>query len=242
MMSAKQPGLDGGHRNNNGATRAKNGNATVASWRLFVLVICVLIPISAHALQPAELSDLLARILPANGFESLGWDDLVDDPNIQWKTDGVAQRSGLSGQPVISYRDGVTRILVNGRPSRLLRQHWQELGWTITLRTEGNARFGPKLIEVQPGVSGSACFGTNAEGCTFTADDVLRSKLLQATAVCESHWGEERYAAYSVSTPGKQASLVVFRTSGGSGGSTSWMDVQALTDRTAVCNEKLAPG
>lgn len=178
-----------------------------------------------------ELSTFLANALPDDGFAAMGWDYLSDSPNITWKTDGVAY-----GHTAIRF--GVARLRVGGVSSQILRQSWQELPWTITLLSSGNPSHGPREIDIGPGGEGdNSCFGVGAKGCVFSASQALRSTLLKSSLLCRPSSGADTVGVYSVSTGDKKPSLVVFLTSGGSGGSSSSLSIRPLSDRRHVCND-----
>ena len=92
-----------------------------------------------------ELSELVAALLPTDGFKTMSWDYMVNDPLISWKTDGTETTGSWTR------REGTARVTVGGKPSEILRQKWETLPWTVTLSTSEDQKFGPKRIEIKPG-------------------------------------------------------------------------------------------
>lgn len=187
--------------------------------------------VAVSDLPVVELADLVVAVLPPNGFDNLGWDYMVDDPMISWRTNGT------EATQVATFRAGSSRVRVAGVSSKVLRRTWEELAWSVTLWTDGNPKFGPKWIEIKPGGDdpNSACFGANFRGCTFGAATALASSKLKSRLVCSHEQGSEVLRAYSVSAAGKKPSLVIYQVSGGSGGTSAWLDIRPLTDQSKVC-------
>jgi hypothetical protein len=178
-------------------------------------------------------------VLPPNGFDNMDWGYLAEVPQIVWKTNGV------DSEGRISFRVGLASIQVAGVKSEVLRQRWTELPWTIALVTYDSAKFGPKMIKIQPG-SGDlsmhpsmrgleVCFGVNTRGCDFAASKAIASPALKVKAACAFERGADSKAVFVVSTQGKRPSLVVVWGSGGSGGMSSWLEIRPLTDTAEQC-------
>jgi hypothetical protein len=188
---------------------------------------------SVDASPDVDLSDLVVALLPTNGFQTIDWDYLVDDPRIAWKTDG----SETDGRRTV--RRGMARITVGGKKAQILRQHWEELTWTITLATFGNPTHGPTMIDIQVGGTdpNTICFGSRFRGCDFDEKLALSSKLLNLKRICAPGGSRNYRHVYAASTPGKKPSLLVYNMSGGSGGSSSWLEIRPLSDQTEVCKD-----
>jgi hypothetical protein len=192
-------------------------------------------PHEAADLPVTDIADLVVAAIPAQDFEHLGWDDMIDNPMIRWKTDGVTER-GTSA----TLREGLARVRIAGAPSTRIRQGRVELAWTVTLGTDGSEKFGPKWISIEPGVQpGGQCFGTLDDGCVFTAAQALAAPALTKKLVCDVSTLGGHTEAYSVMTSGKPPSLLVYMYSEGSGGSSSAIEIRPMSDKEDVCNSRL---
>jgi hypothetical protein len=207
--------------------------------RLFALIALVGWIHSADAqsvdLNPhpsVELSDVVVDLLPADGFRSMAWDYLVNDPLISWKTDGTVRTGSWTT------REGKIRVTVEGKTSKILRQSWEDLPWTVTLSTSDNPKFGPTRIELKPGGSDpeTTCFGDRFRGCKFTEAQIFTSKVLKVNLVCRSDVVNTIRRGYSVSAPGKKPSLLVYELDAGSGGESSSLEIRPLSDKGDPCN------
>jgi len=183
-------------------------------------------------LPVVELADLIVDVLPAEGFNNLGWDYMVNDPIISWQTNGAE-----STEAGMVMRVGLARVRVAGVSAEVLRRTWRELPWSVTLSTTGNEKFGPKSIEIEPGGPDPAdiCFGSMSRGCAFTPAEALASSKLSHELVCTSSEPGGVITAYSVSALGKQPSLLVYHRAEGSGGTSNWIEIRPLSDRPEVC-------
>lgn len=184
-------------------------------------------------LPATNLPDLIVALLPTNGIDNISWDYLVDSPLISWQTDGI--NFPTQGNDC---RQGLVRVRVNGTESRILRQKWEELAWTVSMETSGNPNFGPKLIEIFPGGadSKSGCFGIAFSGCTFTAVQALASPLIQSKLLCSPAQPGEQTDVYSVTASGKEPDLVVYQANLGSGGESDLLQIRPLSDASQMCN------
>ena len=189
-------------------------------------------PTDLNAHPTVELSDLVVDLLPADGFKSMGWDYLVNDPLISWKTDGTAQKGSWTA------REGLVRVTVGGKASQILRQKWENLPWTVTLATSDLEKFGPRRIEIKPGgnETDNICFGDRFRDCMFTEAQALSAKGLKATRVCHLDMVNATEYGYSVSAPGKKPSLLVYELNEGSGGESSSIEIRPLSDKADACN------
>lgn len=186
-------------------------------------------PPTATNLRRIELADLVALVLPPKGFENLGWDYLANEPAIAWQTQGVETDNDTS------YRRGVVRVSVGGKTATVLHQVREELAWTLTLGTNGNEKYGPRWISIQPGVfPDDDCFGTLFEGCTFDAQQSVAS--VKSKIICELPVPRRLDKVYSISTANRDASLLVYRYSGGSGGAQDELEIRPMSDQSTACN------
>ena len=194
-------------------------------------------PISG--LPVVELADFIVDILPKYGFDGtpksgIGWDYMVDNPAIQWKTSGVAESdTGLS------VRIGIARVRVGGIASMVLRKTWEELPWSIVLSTKEISIKNPKLIVIKPGGDApeEGCFGYMFRGCDFDISKALSSTKLNSRIICSHRGGGTFTSVYYVSTLGKEPSLIVYERSGGSGGDSAELQIRPLSDRMEFCKE-----
>jgi hypothetical protein len=188
-------------------------------------------PPTAKNLRRIELADLVALALPPKGFESLAWDYLANEPAIAWQTQGVAEDTPLHEFD----RRGVVRVSVGGKTAVVLHQAREELAWTLTLATNGNEKFGPKRISIQPGVfPDNRCFGTPFDGCTFDAKQAIAS--VKSKLVCRFPVIGDEYQVYSISTADKDASLLVYHSGSGSGGVEADLEIRPLSDQSTACD------
>jgi hypothetical protein len=189
-------------------------------------------PVDLSAHPTIELSDLVVELLPADGFRSMGWDYMVNDPLMSWKTNGTARQGSWTT------REGLVHVTVGGKASQILRQKWENLPWTVTLSTSDNEKFGPKRIEIKPGGNDTdnICFGDRFRGCKFTEAQALSAKGLKATPVCHLDMVNSTLHGYSVSAPGKKPSLLIYELNEGSGGESSSIEIRPLSDKADACN------
>jgi len=188
-------------------------------------------PREAADLPITDIADLVVAAIPTQGFERLGWDDMIDNPMIRWKTEGVT----VTGTAAL--REGLVRVRVAGKPSTAIRQVREELAWTVTLGTYGPEKFGPKWISIEPGAPPpDQCFGTLDDGCTFTAAQALAAPTLAKQPICTvSSLGGDHTEVYSVTVSGKPPSLLVYGYSEGSGGSSSSIEIIPASGKASVC-------
>ncbi|MSO99884.1 MAG: hypothetical protein EXR07_02355 [Acetobacteraceae bacterium] len=178
-----------------------------------------------------ELSDLVVAVLPPDGFNSMRWDYMAGNQLISWKTNGPETTNRWSR------REGLVRVHVAGVTSKVLRQKWEDLPWTVTLWATENQKSGPKRIEIKPGGSepDELCFGPNFRGCAFTDKQAIGSPALKSRLVCRIDDPGLTRHAYLVSAPNKKPTLLVFETTGGTGGSSTSLDIRPLSDQAEVC-------
>ncbi len=187
-------------------------------------------PREAADLPIINIADLVIAAIPAQGFERLGWDDMIDNPVIRWNTVGVT----LTGSAAL--REGLVRVRVAGKPSTTIRQGREELAWTVTLGTYGPEKFGPKWISIEPGAPPpDQCFGTLDDGCTFTAAQALAAPTLAKQPICTIPEGGSHTEVYSVTASGKPPVLFVYGYSEGSGGSSSSIEIRPMSDKADAC-------
>ncbi|MGP8439959.1 hypothetical protein ACT2FY_32330 [Paraburkholderia fungorum] len=194
-------------------------------------------PQSLQGTQSNELGAVVLALMPPPGQQRIGWDWQADSP-IQWQN-GYTQNPGATR----SYRNGVLRINVMGNVSTVLRQHTDELGWTVTLYTDAPAKFGPDSIAVQPGLpDGGQCFGTLYGGCTFNPLPSLKQAGITAKPLCAFDWQGRPTKSngnftrtYAVSAAGKAPALLQWMESEGSGGASTTLTLLLNSTPAKAC-------
>lgn len=150
-------------------------------------------------------------------------------PQVRWLTDGIAHT-----ETGMAMRTGIARIRIPGRPTRVLRQSWEELAWTVELSTTGNVNFGAEEIHISPGLSGSIlrgnyiCFGQGFDGCEFPLA-AIQSPRISYAQVCELGSGGATTHVMRATTSDGRRGTVVHLTSGGSGGVASSIEISSMT-------------
>jgi hypothetical protein len=193
-------------------------------------------PREAEGLPTNDIADLVAVLIPPQGFDHLGWDYLIDNSAIRWVTDGVDE--SLTGYAT---REGYVRVRVAGLPSTRIRQHREELAWTVTLGDDNGVKFGPKWISIQAGTPANKthgnqeCSGPLDDHCTFNAAQALAAPTLSKQLVCGAPAGGEQKDVYMVSARGKQPALVIYHYSEGSLGASSWIEIKPPSEKADAC-------
>jgi hypothetical protein len=184
-------------------------------------------PRSASALPPISLSELIFRAIPR--ANKMSWEDL-QIPNVQWITDGIAYYPN-DGEP---YRQGLAHIRASGATSTLLRQRTEELSWTVTLSTEDNEKWGPTTLTITPGLTEAKykgqymCFGTGFSGCAFPISSIRNPKI-RYVQQCVIGFGANQSIVFRATTADGRRGTVIYRGSGGSGGTSNYVELSTLT-------------
>ena len=189
-------------------------------------------PRIAASLSPISLNELIAKSIPAS--DDMRWDHL-QIANVRWVTDGID-----STETGMQFRIGLTRVRASGVTSRLLRQKWEELTWTVELSTEGNSKWGPTTLNIRPGLTGNLyngnyiCFGSGFEGCSFPMDAIRGSKVafIQRCTIGE---GASQSVVFKATTLDGRRGTVVYQGSGGSGGFANGVEISTLAPQE-YCN------
>ncbi|WP_311270676.1 hypothetical protein [Sphingobium sp. WCS2017Hpa-17] len=182
-------------------------------------------PRGAAAASPISLSDFIAEAIP-NG-DRMAWDHL-QGPNVRWVTEGIDYEHGNPS------RSGYARLRANGVTSKVLRQTWEELAWSIELSTEGNSKWGPTLLTIEPGFTNDEfmgkyiCLGEGFSGCSFGVQSLSGPKL-KLTQECSIGNGANKSVAMRAVTFDGRVGTVVYRGSGGSGGISNSVEVTTMT-------------
>jgi len=182
-------------------------------------------PREAIITAPTSLSDFIAEAIPEG--DSIDWGHL-QNTSVMWVTEG------LESEGEITARIGYARIRANGVVSKVLRQSWEELAWSVKLSTEENPKWGPTSIEIQPGFDDAEskgkylCFGVAFSGCSFEIDSLSGSKL-SLTRQCIIGSGSGQSVVMRAKTANGKQGTVVYRGSGGSGGYSNWVEITILS-------------
>lgn len=183
-------------------------------------------PRAVSTLAPISLGEMVFRAIPTR--KGMGWDHL-QIAQVRWLTEGFDfTETGFST------RLGLSRVRANGVVTRMLRQRWEELTWSVELETEGNVKWGPTSLLIRPGYNTQEskgqyiCFGTGFEGCDFPIS-ALNNPKLKLTKQCEvGSSGGSSIVMLGTTTDGRQGT-VVYSGSGGSGGYSNSVEISMLT-------------
>jgi hypothetical protein len=178
------------------------------------------------------LGELIYQSIPSDG--RIDWDAL-QIPAVRWLTTGVGEDSGGS------FRYGLVRVRAGGQTAKVLRQGWEELSWSVTLRKSSDAPLaeGVSEISIEPGFNflgqEMTCFGRLFQGCYFPSSALRGPKhtLALACSVGGEGNGEDVFRA---TTSDGRVGIVVWERSTGSGGSSTSLRVLSQSART-YCSE-----
>ena len=185
-------------------------------------------------LKSYELGELVALLLPEDRAAAYGWDAHVDD-DIRWLTDGWAEDQENEGRLV---RVGLARVNVLGQVSTVLRQHREELPWTIRYASLGNPALGVETIEITPGTPDRMCWGTLYDGCTFRPQKSLKHAGLSVERICGTEQPEElgpERVVYQVSLRGRVLTMVEYQTTCGASYCGSALKIHIVESAESLC-------
>ena len=180
-------------------------------------------PRDASALPEISLGDLIASAIPTDN--SMAWDHL-QIANVLWITEGI----DYVGDPS---RFGMVRVRAAGVASKMLRQRWEELSWSVELSTDGNSKWGPTLLNIRPGFDGSKfegkyiCFGEGFSGCAFDIE-ALNGPHIKYEKQCTIGSGGGQSVILRATTIDGRRGTVVYQGSGGSGGYSNSVAISTL--------------
>ncbi|WP_146742453.1 MULTISPECIES: hypothetical protein [Halomonadaceae] len=162
-----------------------------------------------------EISDIIYDLMQEDGATTIPWSHMSNS-DIAWTTDGYDS----DGETTV--RHGFLRINILGEKSTVLKRNKRELGWSISYISTGVPKFGANYAFLAPGGPGvSKCFGSLFEMCSFDIIDSLReNENLETEVICSSETFREN-DVYLISSEGKEPSVIIIETNGGSGGSHS---------------------
>ena len=183
-------------------------------------------PETLQGTKPFELGELILLLMPDSGATFAGWDHRADS-RIVWQTSGYETVQKADGTSKY-IRNGIVRVHIQGKQSTVLRQRITELGWTVSYSSDGPPKFGPKEITIEPGLpQEGGCFGTNYEGCDFDEPlTSLSSAGIGATKICGKRKMGVASSAFLLTHAARRSTVLVWVTSGGSGGSSAWLTLK----------------
>ena len=187
-------------------------------------------PASLERLPQLELGTAVLQFMPLAGSELIDWSFNADGP-VAWQTEGYA--SDIHGDR--SSRKGLLRVHVLGTFSTVLRQVKNELAWNLQYTTTDNAKWGPQSIELSPGVDDEGgCFGSLYSGCAFDPRPSLTQAGIAYSVVCPSSSEANGATVFTLSYPGRARMLLIWSTSTGSGGESSFLTMRLRRDSEPV--------
>lgn len=155
--------------------------------------------------------------------------DVTDIP-AAWNKGGLQSADGFKYN-----REGTALISVNGRTMWELKGGKKPVKWDISLIGDKcnikQMRFYPHDL---------LCFGTGNSGCDFEWKDVFagNSIIRSSEKVCSANATGSSSVTYKISVDGKQDALVTYYGTGGSGGTTNWVDLRWETnDIKLACSD-----
>jgi hypothetical protein len=195
-------------------------------------------PVELQGTRPFELGELVLLLMPDSGVRPVGWDFRAESP-ILWRTVGyeTVQRKGAS----LYIRNGIVRAHIQGKKSTVLRQRVVELGWGVKYSSTINPNFGPQEITIEPGPPREPCFGSTYTGCDFEEPlSSLAQAGIAATKLCGKRGTGDIVSAFSLTHAGRRPTVMVWETSGGSGGSSAWLTLKLNeTPNPGICDKLL---
>lgn len=178
------------------------------------------VPNSLSESPSLELGDLVLLLMPKSG-ERIDWDYRTDSA-ITWQTAGVTQETGDNNG---ASRAGAVRVNVMGRIATVLKQRKIELAWGVAYWTSRPAKFGPSEIKIEPGTE-EPCFGTGFDGCEFEPLHSLAHAGIDALEACDIQQASDKTRVYLLTSPQRRPVTLIWYTSGGSGGASSWLSLE----------------
>ncbi len=166
-------------------------------------------PTRAARLEPIELSDLVAQLIPPANARADDWRHAHRIRALTWDPQSLTDSYRL---PMSAH----ARVRVSGRAFRTLPGgRGREILWEVET--------GPNSVSI--GLPDDACIDTKAPSCIFPESAWRRTKAFTSRLDCRVQLIDGVSAAYRVHMPGRRNVEVVYVTSGGSGGDTSWLEI-----------------
>jgi len=186
-------------------------------------------PSVAGNLDPIELGQAIFMFIPNEGISHIGWSYLSNSKKIFWLDE--TYKTSTNGE--LNLRTGLLRINVDGIKSTVLKKEVKELAWSVVYEGAGNPNFGVRKIDLKPGIDdGDAnCFGSTTENCTFNPINSMAKEGIKVDILCKS----SEATGLNLSAKGKKTIKAKWVTSGGSGGSSSWIELYVNDDPIELC-------
>ena len=162
-----------------------------------------------------ELGDLVKSLMLDKNQEFLDWDHRANDEKVYWVTQGFNETYDSYNNQYRSNRDGLVRVHLLGERVSELRDRKYEVPWKISF-VGGAAKFGVNSMMIQP------------LGDFQTFNDPLPSLKkagVKYDLVCQKTQFGDHINHYKVNARGKQEMYLLDIESGGSGGSSRWLEL-----------------
>ena len=187
-------------------------------------------PKAASNLKEMELGQAIYMLMPSVSSGHIGWSYLSDSNKVFWLDDTYKTAPGGD----LNFRTGLMRINVEGVKSTILKKVVKELAWSVVYGGPGNPNFGVQEISLSPGVNdGDAnCFGSTTENCTFNPINSMVKEGIKVDIQCKSF----ESVGMELTAKGKKTIGAKWVTSGGSGGSSSWIELYVNSSPKNICN------
>jgi hypothetical protein len=176
-----------------------------------------------------ELGKVILHLMPEKE-QSVDWDFRSESNMINW-TDSAMRTFLAQNGNSSTQRSGLIRIDVMGVHSTVLKKRKEELPWEVTFSSDENPKFGPKLISLEP----KDCFGQLHTGCTFAVTESLSSAGISWEKVCEYTDLRSQYQGYLLRYPSRADTHLKVTDSGGSGGTSTTLEIQVTKDLKTLC-------
>jgi hypothetical protein len=196
-------------------------------------------PIGASKVKPMSLGQAVLMFMPDAGVKHIDWSYLNKSNNILW-LDDTYKFNQSNPDDSLNFRTGLMRINVDGVKSTILKKTVKELAWSVVYQGPGNPNFGIQMIALTPGIdNGDAnCFGSTTQNCTFNPINAIAKEGIKIDVVCKSTdvTGSTEVTGLELSAAGKKAIKARMITSGGSGGSSSWIEIYVNDNPSQLCS------
>ena len=183
------------------------------------------LPPVMNGTEVVTIGDLLKSLL-LRSTEHVGSWDRKAHPAIRWELKRYRKVLGPN-QEAVYVRDGIVRIINQGHVASVLKPKRAELGWTVRYSTDEDPSKGFKKISLNAGFHGNECFGSRYEGCDMEMPlRSLHRNGVAAKMLCHESDGPDEVQAYVITALGRKPALMAWWTSGGSGGTSSQIDIE----------------
>jgi len=183
------------------------------------------IPAELTGTKSVALGRMIQSLMPNSTDTTTSWDREANAA-IRWEPGRYRTVLAYDHGPTY-FRTGIVRINNQGNVARVLTPKRAELGWVVTYRSKSEPSKGVERISIEPGTRDERCFGVRYDGCNTAAPiQSLRSSGVTAKMLCRERDGPDEVIAYMLHSTGKRPTLMAWWTSGGSGGSSSHIDLE----------------